>query len=149
MSAWVVSRDHIDLVVTEIIARKVPDPETGEAFTPEGGTDLGRYLWSENIDSVRFRYCLPDDHEVTKDYRRALEEYAYRECPEPRGEWRAGTLVESAVRSLRYQSCEHPTWSGSRAAKILDALEAFYPPLGSPTPAGMLGWDFMRPRVDA
>ena len=51
MSAWIVSKDHIDLLVTAALA--------WEQAVPEQADHIGQMLWRENLESIT--YCYPDD----------------------------------------------------------------------------------------
>lgn len=54
MSAWIVSRDHIDALVCGAIHYGVPFD--GEPVTPQNATAVGQKLWNANYRSIRCRY---------------------------------------------------------------------------------------------
>ena len=114
MSAWIVSRAHIDVLVqglaeSEIVTHLDPD-------------ELGRVLWRENLASVAYRYpgdtgdgdrpgptSFRDEHVETYTYRRPTQKIDH-----------LGLLW--AVACYGYQSCEHPDWESSDAAKWATTL---------------------------
>jgi hypothetical protein len=113
MSAWIVSRDHIDLLLTAAAAWEVTAP---------GETDqTGRVLWKENLASVAYRY--PHDRDGDRpgpiDFRdRHVDTYRFQPYPGPVDP----EVVAAAAASLAYQSCEHPGWSSSAAYRWITHL---------------------------
>ena len=106
MSAWIVSRDHIDLLLTAALAWQITAP--GEA------DQTGRMLWKENLTSVAHRY--PHDRDGARpgptDFRdRHVDTYRFQPYPGPVDP----EVVAAAAASLAYQSCEHPGWTSSTA----------------------------------
>jgi hypothetical protein len=115
MSAWIVDRAHIDVLV-----QGLAESETVTDVDPD---ELGRRLWAENLASVA--YCYPSDRDGDRpgpyDFRDAdVEEYTYRR-PTAKID-RVGLLV--ALDCYRYQSCEHPGWKTSQAARWVETLLA-------------------------
>ena len=106
MSAWIVSRDHIDLLLTAALAWEITAP---------GDTDVtGRMLWKENLTSVAHRY--PHDRNGDRpgpiDFRdRHVDTYRFQPYPGPVDP----EVVAAAAASLGYQSSEHPGWTYSSA----------------------------------
>lgn len=106
MSAWIVSRDHLDLLLTAALA--------WELTTPELANEDGRMVWRENLASVAYRY--PSDRDGDRpgpvDFRDGdVDTYRFRSYPgrvDPE-------VVATAAASLIYQSCEHPGWAASTA----------------------------------
>jgi hypothetical protein len=106
MSAWIVSRAHIDaLVLAGVQWGTIADP------TPEKLTELGRMLWAENLTSVAYRY--PNDtgngdrpgpinfrDNDVKTYTAPTAELLLLSA--------AG--IVNAIDCYDYQSCEHPQW---------------------------------------
>ncbi len=113
MSAWIVSRDHLDLLLTAAQAWGITNAEHAD--------DTGRMLWKENLDSVAFRY--PGDRDGDRpgpeDFRdRHVDTYRFQPYPglvDPE-------VVAAAAASLSYQSCEHPGWAASDARRWVTAL---------------------------
>lgn len=135
MSAFVVCREHIDVLVRAAIAGPADaDPSAWTAFPIQvrdhhgrdrkiaaidglenaeliDPTEVGYQLWAENHASVAHGYREQYDDEVPGSY-------VYRDpgftptCAE----------TARAIASLAYQSCEHPAWDDSIAHGILNAL---------------------------
>lgn len=115
MSAWLVSKYHIDKIVS-----------TALAWTPgmtfEDATLLGRTLWTENLKSVAYRY--PDDGDGERRGPNGLTDkeitgYVYQL---PEDEPLSPDEMLKALDCLDYQSCKHPGWKRSEARKMLLAL---------------------------
>ncbi len=154
MSAYVVDRDTIDLLVAAALALPGVGGRHGEPeFTwwvqsqqhrhginrhgfhhPEEGPhrhtpdSLGRLLWDENVRSVSYRY--PDDrpHDLPGPADAPwLGEYTARTA-DLNFAIRTGRIrladIVEAVACYRYQSCEHPEWHDSVAASFCEELEA-------------------------
>jgi hypothetical protein len=115
MSAWIIDRDHLDLLLTAALAWEIAVPERAD--------DIGRMLWSENLASVAYRY--PDDRDGERpgplefrDHHATTYRYRpYRGRVDP-------DVVETAARSLAYQSCEHPGWDTSTARQWITRVQA-------------------------
>lgn len=135
MSAWVVSSEHVDVLVRLAIAgpsdgipsvlrldfpvrvqddsgrwRKVApvdDLRHSDLIDP---SEIGEVLLSENRRSVAHRYSEPDED---------VEPYVYTDPGF------APTCAEAArtLSCLAYQSCEHPDWEESFARRIVLRLQ--------------------------
>lgn len=127
MSAFVVSKDHIDYLVQA--ARLAPARTCqGIVMKLDGwhvdthGDEVGRALWQENLNSVLYRY--PAEREAGQYFR---EHYgpevmaAYR-CPVFPAKRFDPVAALKAVRCYEYQSCEHPEWNGSPAKAFCEDL---------------------------
>ena len=109
MSAWIVSRAHIHVLVNGLV---------GLGIVPlEQATETGRLLWGTNHDSVNFRYgeSTPTPKYTFVRARKPLHHLhllAAEECYE-------------------YQSCEHAEWKDSTASllcwKLREAIEERWP----------------------
>lgn len=115
MSAWIVSKRHIDYIVTALIRAELT------ADTPD---ETGRMLWRECLASVAYRYPHDKDGERPGpvDFRDSdVDTYTWAETPELSPGGLAKTLG-----CYSYQSCEHPEWDGSQAqvltTKLCEAL---------------------------
>lgn len=103
MSAWIVSKRHIDAIVTALMqAGLVP-------ATQASADAYGDMLWRENIASVAYRY------------RHAPADCYYQ--------WEHHALNDQWMRLKQldcydYQSCEHPGWEASEAHRLTEALRA-------------------------
>lgn len=150
MSAWVVSRVHIDLLVKAALVYGpgnvsngrlswfTVDPEEegyGRAYATRqklGETiladEFGQLLWTENVCSVAARYPAdgwaedhPDEARPAGDPEAAAAaSYTYREPGY------TPTLAETLrlLDCFEYQSCEHDGWNGSQVRRACDALRA-------------------------
>jgi hypothetical protein len=124
MSAFVVSKHDIDILVTAYLALH-------EASAKIDATKIGRILWLENVASVAYRYNMPERHcEEHAAYKRALRDYAHEPIHAK------AAAVAKIARCYDYQSCEHPAYVASRARKIAYLLMAMFP-------ASLLGYDDM------
>lgn len=106
MSAWIVNRNHLDLLLTAALA--------WDLAVPEQADEIGRMLWAENLASVAYRY--PDDSDGDRPgplgfHDENANAYWLRAYPGPVDP----EVVATAATSLAYQSCEHPAWATSRA----------------------------------
>lgn len=126
MSAYIVAREHVDLLVRLIIEGPagVPvNPGTAwylRSYVMGTADELGQALVSECVASVAYRYreapeagTLPGP--VDRYY---LEPYAYRR-PVHR------LTVPEALKALdgyEYQSCEHPGWEASPVRRLCDQV---------------------------
>ena len=96
MSAWIVSKKHIDLLVA---AAKNRHPDA-----------LGQMLWAENHKSVNYRY----------GEKRPTPPYTFTPPTEPIDQ----ILLLKQIHCYDYQSCEHDGWERSEAYKLCKKLEA-------------------------
>lgn len=97
MSAWIVSRAHIDsLVLAGVQFGVIEEP------TPQKLTALGVDLWAENHRSVS--YCCDHGYQAPP-YTAPMAEVVLDRV-----------AVVKLVDCIVYQSCEHPAWTGSAAA---------------------------------
>jgi hypothetical protein len=80
MSAWVVSKHHIDLLVSAAIDQgisiKLENLSVPETATEENAQAIGAMLWAENIRSVVYRYSLSGKEEE-RQYQQELNEYRF------------------------------------------------------------------------
>lgn len=104
MSAFLVTREHIDLIVSAV--------EAWDRFKGFGDLEeLGQTLWQENARSVAYRY--PNHPAPVVRYELRPGRYP---APDP-------VVVLKQIACLRYQSCERPDWEESRACKLLGSIE--------------------------
>lgn len=111
MSAFIVSKRHIDALVTTAEAWRIPLAGShGSAMHRFSFTakDLGQLLWTENFRSVNYRYTEQQAEEI---------------YPGPNA---YSTKVLTPVQALKaiacyeYQSCEHPAWPTSVAHQFVE-----------------------------
>lgn len=102
MSAWTVENGHIDVLVGALAEYDLldgRDPQT-----------VGQLLWKENYRSVNYRY---NERTRTPGYVLHTTEAPLRPV-----------AVLKAISCYRYQTCERPDWTKSRAYKITERLTA-------------------------
>jgi len=128
MSAWIVDQRHIDFMVAAMMRSEA---------VPQAGIDrnaIGHELWSENFDSVNFRY---DEYEPVPAY--TFEAIALPDLDTGQGL----LFTHRAFACYQYQACEHPAWHDSRAAAwtgtMLDHLARAIEAVGG-TYDPMTGW---------
>ncbi len=128
MSAFLVSRSHIDAIIHA--ARTAPHctatghiMRLGAVAVDTHPDDAGRILWRENMLSVAHRY--PDIAADADGLREtfgidgaAINRYRYSQPAAPFDS--VATL--KALRCYEYQSCEHPEWPTSAARRFCDDL---------------------------
>lgn len=121
-----VSRDHIDLLVTAAAAWNLLDidPDVDLEADPDvdRADDVGRLMWRGNLAGVAYRY--PADRDTGRPgpvpFRDSdVDEYRFRPYPgrvDP-------DVVGAAARSLAYQSEAHPGWVDSGACRWVIRLQ--------------------------
>ena len=114
MSAWIVSKAHIDRMVKTAIA-------WGIAPRDKSYNELGRMLWVENLNSVKYRY--PNDTSGKRPGPSGLTDEDIENYEYDGGDELTPVEALSASRCLDYQSCEHDEWPASDARKFLDIFE--------------------------
>jgi hypothetical protein len=141
MSAWIVDRVHIDLLV-EAATR----PNLGICYqengqwragpTREERDAIGQMLLMENVASVAYRYDEePGAGELPGPCERYyLDPYTYtaRHCLLSNGE------ILNLIACYEYQACEHPGWEESGAHSLCKSLFRHYAMTFS---EGPWGWD--------
>lgn len=95
MSAWIVSKAHIDVLVTGLVRSEVV---ASEGLTPD---QLGQALWEENHRSVNYRY---GEDTPTPEYRHEAHDVS-------------PVVLLKQIGCYDYQSCEHPGWIDSDAKR--------------------------------
>lgn len=124
MSAFIVSHDHIDALMTYAAFSRIsywnPEARDRTVVTNINAEEVGRILLHENERSVRHRYSDfgPDDLPGTIGEDAAS--YHFRLFQ------RSLTAIQAikAVNCLEYQSCEHDDWEGSLAWRICQAIKS-------------------------
>lgn len=110
MSAFLVSKETIDAIVTFAAERKLGVFYGNHCPAPEELTSFGQMLWSENHRSLVARYG--DDNAVP------LYHYARHQGA------LATVQFVKLLHCLAYQSCESDDWSTTAAAKAIVLLES-------------------------
>lgn len=116
MSAFVVSKEDIDILVTAHLALE------GLAWTNERADAIGRLLWRENVLSVAYRYDMPARRSAEHAaYIDAITAYRFKPI------YAKAAAVAKIARCYDYQACEHTGWEASKARRIVDALMGVFP----------------------
>jgi len=127
LSAWTVSKTHVDVLVRGLI-------EAGGYFhrgvwqevTDANATEVGQMLWRENFRSVNSRYnerkntppytyLHPDQFIITS------RTWGNTQYLEPQSHINPAVLAKQ-VSCYDYQSCEHDAYEKSRAHSVVQAL---------------------------
>lgn len=101
MSAWIVSKGHVDCLVQSLAMEGIISFNEADA--------VGQDLWRENHRSINYRY----------DERRRTPKYAFEGVEAPLDP----AVVLKQVVCYDYQSCERPDWKRSRASKRITQLQ--------------------------
>ena len=120
MSAWIVSENHVRLLVEALYKYEVVE-SGNQCLTPDV---LGHILWRENYKSVNHRY---HEHAKTPTYTHNSAAVANWEYPRAgsgtiRELTRNSALVYKQAQHYRYQSCEHDGWEASQACALITRL---------------------------
>src|ERR1700746_2319525 len=130
MSAWMVSKTHIDLIVATAFRGPKNAPRGWSQMRPyfadhqlsvEALDRLGEELVKENLSSIHSRY--PDTVSNPEGVPGPIAQYWLEEYIFP-DSTPALTAVEAlkALDCYEYQSCEHPEWEQSIAFKFCSSL---------------------------
>lgn len=138
MSAWIVSKAHIDVLVAGVLEQGgfqhrgkfisvVGDDDVydGEAECIDA-TELGELLWRENHKSINYRYGTrertpsyvyraPEKHQTTS------KTWGSTKYLDEQTRVDSGVLAKQ-VACYDYQTCEHQTYYRSRAYSVVCAL---------------------------
>lgn len=115
MSAFIVDREDIDVIVTALNAAGIVDGGLG-------ADSAGRMLWAENLRSLMYRYPNDGDGERPGpiDFRDSdVDTYTWT----PRADGLDPKRLAEVIGCYRYQSCEHPEWESSQAYAITARFE--------------------------
>ena len=136
MSAWIVSKEHIDALVS---AALVVAQENRSSFRwadadgnhsheltytdTERATQVGKMLWAENLASINARYVDTIDHPENcpgpNDFEGVSTVDKYRFTRTPRI---PPVAILKAISCYEYQSCEHDEWKTSQALQFCESL---------------------------
>lgn len=127
MSAWIVSQNHIRLLVEALYKYEVVPNNT----TPD---HIGRVLWRENFRSVNYRY---EEHNLLPPFTHDSEARASWMFPSPdqgiiRDLVRNTALLYKQICCYNYQSCQHPGWESTQAYALMAALRKAVEKHGQP-----------------
>jgi hypothetical protein len=102
MSAWIVSKAHIDAMVQGAIRLEIIPQAEADTF--------GAFLWKENHKSINARYG------------ERSKAPPYKFAPRP-SDLTPGALLKT-IDCYSYQSCEHYGWEGSEAHAKCETMRA-------------------------
>lgn len=120
MSAFVVSKHHIDVLVSAAIDLEMTATTEGwEQRVDFSNADaVGRMLWGENVRSVAFRYRLWfENQNEALTYQADVAAYRFHFYPMIR----AGAAAKALV-CFEYQSCECDDYEASPAARFVGQM---------------------------
>ncbi|HEV2640048.1 MAG TPA: hypothetical protein VGX23_33245 [Actinocrinis sp.] len=113
MSASVVTKEHIDAIITGGLPKRGDtgwirwsDPvEAGRIhiLNLDTADRAGSLLWQENRISVNHKYRDGDEIDALYTFRRL---------------WHSPVAVLKLIDGYEYQSCEHPGWEESQAKRL-------------------------------
>lgn len=112
MSAFVVSKDHIDAILTFAVKERmsvVLVKNRNFVAIADHLNLVGEVLWKENHKSVNHRYGTKSRMPTY-----TFEKYTKRDI--------SLAVFVNIINCLSYQSCEHEGWENSLAHKILISL---------------------------
>lgn len=101
MSAWIVSKAHVDVIVHALGVREM----FPEGMNPDA---VGAMVWQECHNSVNYRYS---ENTPRPDYGYAV----------PPVTWTPDQLLHH-LECYDYQTCEHPTYEESQAYRLVTGL---------------------------
>ena len=113
MSAWIVSKKHIDYLVSAMAQYGTLDSNAHY---------VGQKLWKENVTSVAHRY--PEDPPAKRPgpiYKRGVQPSTYKHTPYKKP-IDPITLLKQ-IGCYQYQSCEHDGWKTSWSHRAMEDLE--------------------------
>ena len=127
MSAWMVSKEHIDYMLSAILNDRVrytfPTVNYPEGARIEinelSANDTGRILMAECEKSVLYRYAGDTRDSLPGHAGFDPDSYIFQYVEGPAGPW----ALLKAVDCYGYQSCEHPDWRESHAYAITGAIK--------------------------
>jgi len=107
MSAWIVSKKHIDALVTWATDNNLIVSYKGENFPVKGDLDrIGQSLWNENFCSVNSRYS---ENNATPKY--TFTPHVVSDM-----------VIFKNIGCYNYQTCEHAGYEDSFAFAFVEAV---------------------------
>jgi hypothetical protein len=124
MSAWIVSKTHIDVLVRGLIeAGGYYHRGVWQDVNADNASDVGRMLWRENFKSINHRYSEhkstpPYTYETPDAYISTSRQWGNTKYLEDQSHVDRGVLAKQ-VHCYNYQTCEHETYYKSRAFSVV------------------------------
>jgi hypothetical protein len=126
MSAFIVSHDHIDALVSFALVSRLRYVTEGRCIdiTRDNATEVGCILLAENTRSVLSRY--PNETEETAPGREGESVASYKYSPfaglESLPQHKLVGLILSGCSCFDYQACETNDYESSVACQIIEAI---------------------------
>ena len=113
MSAYIVTKQHIDAIVTAYLHSQHFDTQR----TSDENNRIGQMLWDENHNSVNYRYG-----ESTP-----TPTYTFEPCSSYKSEEGSTVKLDTVaicklIDCYEYQSCERKEWASTKACDFCHAL---------------------------
>jgi hypothetical protein len=136
MSAWIVSKAHIDALVSAAMFAARDNGGSFRWYDTNGGheitytetmkaSEIGMMLWGENLASINSRYPDTIEYETACpgpcDFEGSISVAGYSFKRTPR---LAAVVILKQIACYEYQSCEHEGWKTSQAKAFCDSLTA-------------------------
>lgn len=116
MSAFIVSDNHIDVIMTFAVLKHASyywaEKKERVYITAENASEVGQKLVNENYRSVNYRYRGEFGSPIKYKFKRV------------RPDNYSAVDVLKAIDSLDYQSCETDDWQDTEARAILDGIQS-------------------------
>lgn len=128
MSVWIVSKKHIDYIVTAL-------KNAGLADDPD---KAGRLLWRENLRSVAYRY--PQDKSGSRPGPAGFRDRDVKRYTWEQTELLSGGALAKTLGCYRCQSSEHPGWDTSKAHRLVNKLFDRFDPGRNPPYDDSVPW---------
>lgn len=119
MSAFLVSDNHINFMVSFSLAAFRDDIDTYYSRTWEEPEKLGAMLHTANVRSVDYRYPQ-NAHEDPEAY--TADVYRYKYTPGVSASVENIAKLFKALDCYEYQACEFPTWKESDAYALCQQI---------------------------
>jgi len=116
MSAFIVSPDHINVIVSYFVEASIEDrlwyELNGEYgyMSKEDAPKIAQALYNENLRSVNARYTEQTEHD-----------YLFEFIPTAKTQYAVGEIAQ-ALNCLEYQSCETDDYHSTDAYKLLNSM---------------------------
>ena len=136
MSAWIVSKEHIDAMVSAALVCAQENRSSFRWYDADGNhsheltytdtekaTKVGAMLWAENLASINARYTDTIDHPencpgpVGFNGVSSVANYTLKRTPRI-----PPVAILKAISCYEYQSCEHAGWKTSQAYQFCASL---------------------------
>lgn len=144
MSAYVVCKDQIDLIISAAIEASIavfiPRSQSLVPVNDQTAALVGQMIWAENVRSVAYRYAHNSDVDTEADWQE-VEAYRFRRYTNLKP-----AHIAKLIDNFDYQACETPNYCQTPTAAFIKALKIIYPrhtgtPEDEAAPWGLYGDD--------